>query len=83
MLSDEVCYQCMCRHARTIGERDHKRLCKLDRKPCPIEFSLHGFGRKTDPPPEWCPYAFEHAVAYGMESVNIDKIIETKSAASI
>jgi hypothetical protein len=69
MLNLSVCYKCCHEH----WPREFVRKERVDcggKVNCPVKFSPEKNADITDPPPDYCPYRFEHAVAAGMENKN-------------
>ena len=66
MLNKEVCIKCYNKHAEFYAPFDGGVFIDIsNRMPCPACFSPKSFTYIYKPPPEWCPYALEHALAGG------------------
>ena len=74
MLCKEVCIRCIngsaSRWKQTWDDFDDYRWSILDEVGCPSQFlpdyeDAPDAAKSKYPPPDWCPRAFEHAVAAG------------------
>lgn len=68
MLSREVCIKC---HGGKVNPgvlTDYEILCPSKHSKRSMVDNWNGFVRRNAPPPEFCPYKFEHAIAAGIKN---------------
>lgn len=62
-----ICRRCWDTYSLTVKGSDLAESVQRIDMPCPTDLARDHWGADlSSPPPEWCPYALEHAVSAGM-----------------